>query len=187
MVPSGNVPMGTPTIPLTLETAGLDFFFGIDDTGIDIIATNTSQDTTYTSLCPQPVTLAHTPAPQNLPFPPTHVNIGHGPFHPINFFLSPDSTQAYIITSDLGILVYDFDTNSASGIPLVNNATPIAADMSVDGSLIYVAGSDGLLHEISTALGLDRMEVSFSPVANSPNDFCFTGQNCTLNLVAVRP
>jgi hypothetical protein len=187
MVPSGNVPMGTPTIPLTLETEGLDFFFGIDDTGIDIIATNSSQDTSFTTLCPQPITLAHTPAPQNLPFPPTHINIGHGTFQPINFFLSPDATQAFIITSDLGILVYDFDTNSASGIPLVNNATPIAADMSVDGSLIYVAGSDGLLHEISTALALDRMDVSFSPLTNSPNSFCFTGSDCALNLVAVRP
>jgi hypothetical protein len=187
MVPSGNVPMGNPNIPLILETEGLDFFFGIDDTGIDIIATNSSQDTSYTSLCPQAVTLAHTPAPQNLPFPPTHINIGHGTFHPINFFLSPDATQAYIITSDLGILVYDFDTNSASGIPLVNNATPIAADMSIDGSLIYVAGSDGLLHEINTALALDRMDVAFSPLVNSPNNFCFTGSNCALNIVAVRP
>ena len=59
--------------------------------------------------------------------------------------------------------------------------------MSVDGSLIYVAGSDGLLHEISTALALDRMDVSFSPLANSPNSFCFTGSDCTLNIVAVRP
>jgi hypothetical protein len=184
MVPSGNVPMGNPTIPLVLETQGLDFFYGIDNTGIDIIATNSSQGP-YTTLCPQQVTLAHTL--QNQPFAPTHINIGQGTFHPINFFLSPDSTQAYIIASDLGVLVYNFDTDTTSGIPLVNNATPIAASMSVDGTLIYVAASDGLLHEVNTQLALDRMDVYFSPLANSSNSFCSTGTDCTLNLVAVKP
>jgi hypothetical protein len=57
----------------------------------------------------------------------------------------------------------------------------------VDGSLIYVAGSDGVLHEVNTALAIDRMDVSFSPLVNSSNSFCFTGSNCALNIVAVRP
>ncbi len=59
--------------------------------------------------------------------------------------------------------------------------------MTMDGSLIYVAGSDGLLHEINTALALDRIDIAFSPLVNSPNNFCFTGSNCALNIVAVRP
>ncbi len=184
MVPAGNVPMGNATIPF-LQTEGLDFFFGIDNTGIDIIATTSSQDPTFTTLCPQKVAIAQTLV--NTPFPPVHINIGQGTFHPINFFLSPDSTRAYIVTSDLGILVYNFNTSSTFRIPLVNNATPVAADMTVDGSLIYVAGSDGMLHEVNTALSLDRMDVSFSPLPNSSNSFCFTGTNCALNLVVVRP
>ncbi len=183
MVPSGNVPMGNTAIP-TLQTDGLDFFFGVDNTGIDIIAT-TSSAAPLTTLCPQLITLAQTT--QNTTFMPIHINIGHGTFHPINFFLSPDSTQAYIVTSDLGVLVYDFDTSSTSGIPLVNNATPVAADMSVDGTMIYVAGSDGLLHQVLTALALDQMDVSFSPLVNSSNSFCYTGSNCALNIVAVKP
>ncbi len=184
MVPAGNVPMGNGTIPI-LQTEGLDFFFGIDTTGIDIIATTSSPDTTFATLCPQKVAIAQTLL--NTPFPPKHINIGQGTFDPINFFLSPDSTRAYIVTSDLGILVYDFDTTGTSHIPLVNNATPIAAGMTVDGSLIYVAASDGLLHEVNTALSLDRMDVSFSPLPNSSNNFCFTGTNCALNLIVVRP
>jgi hypothetical protein len=184
MVPAGNVQMGNGTIP-PLQPNGLDFFFGIDNTGIDIIAT-TSSPGPLTSLCPQVITLAQTT--QNTTFAPVHVNIGQGTFHPINFFLSPDSTQAYIIPSDSSrVLVYNFNTNSASAIPLVNNAIPIAADITVDGTLIYVAGSDGLLHEISTSLALDEMEVSFLPLANSTNSFCFTGDNCALNIVAVKP
>ena len=59
--------------------------------------------------------------------------------------------------------------------------------MCVDGSLIFVAGSDGLLHNVNTAQGIDRFDTSFSPLANSSNSFCYTGSNCALNLVVVKP
>jgi hypothetical protein len=192
MVPPGTIPQGNPLgntfggilIP-NLEPAGLDFFFGLDNTGIDIIATNSSQPA-LTALCPQTITLAHTTA--SIPFPPVHININQGTFQPINFFISPDSTHAYIVTSDFGVLVYDFNTNSVSTkIGLINDATPVAADMTVDGTLIYVAGSDGLLHQLNTTLGVDLYQTSFLPLTNSTNDFCFTGQDCHLNLVAVKP
>jgi hypothetical protein len=189
MVPAGNVPMGTPLIPsLQTEGLGLDFFFGVDNTGIDIIATNAAAGP-LTALCPQLITLAQI-QPQTTPptfFPPVHINIGEGTFQPINFFLSPDATRAYIVTSDLGVLAYNFDTSSTSRIPLVNNATPVAAGMTVDGSLIYVAGSDGLLHQVNTALALDEYQVSFTPLVNSSNSFCYTGSNCALNIIGVKP
>ncbi len=184
MVPAGNVPTGNLTIP-TLQTQGLDFFFGVDTTGIDIIAT-TSSLAPLTSLCPPQVSLAQTPS--NATFLPTHIGLNVGSFNPINFFLSPDSTKAYIVASDIsGILVYNFDTGSTSTIPLVNNATPLSAGMTVDGSLIYVAGSDGQLHEVNTALSLDRMEVTFTSLPDSSNSFCYTGTNCALNLIGIRP
>jgi hypothetical protein len=31
------------------------------------------------------------------------------------------------------------------------------------------------------------MEVSFPPLVNSSNNFCYTGANCAMNIVAVRP
>jgi hypothetical protein len=187
MVPAGNVPMGNSVIPTPLDTTGLDFFFGLDNTGIDIIATNTSLPS-VPALCPQPVTLAHTPAPANTPFQPVHVNIGQGTFTPINFFISPSTTQAYIVASDRNsILVYNFSTGATTGIPLVNNATPTAADITADGTLIYVAGSDGLLHQVSTVLAIDQNQISFSPLPNSTNGFCFNANNCQLDLLAVRP
>lgn len=185
MVPAGNVDMGTPSIPVVLETVGLDFFFGLDNTGIDIIATNSSA-APLTALCPQPITLAQTTS--HAPFAPVHINIGQGTFHPINFFLSPDSAQAYIVASDRDtVLIYNFNTQAVSGIQLVNNATPLAADITADGSLIYVAGSDGLLHQLNVALGVDLNQTSFLPLPNSSNAFCYTGTNCSLNLVAVKP
>jgi hypothetical protein len=199
MVPGGNVPLGgtfgSIVMPL-LQAEGLDFFFGLDNTGIDIIATNTSllglpvpnPPFALTTLCPRPIVLAETAASPYTTFSPVHINIGAGTFHPIAFFLSPDDTKAYIVTTDRGVLVYDFNTGStASGIPLINDATPVAADISVDGILIYVAGSDGLLHQLNTQLATDENQTSFSPLPNSPNSFCLTGNNCALDLVAVKP
>jgi hypothetical protein len=195
MVPAGNVPMGTPIISLTLLTDGLDFFFGVDNTGIDIIATNSSLlplpvpagPLSLPTLCPRPIVLAQTPTNPAVTFEPIHINIGFGTFRPINFFLSPDASQAFIVTSDFGVLIYSFNTGSVSRIQLLNDAAPVASDISADGSLIYIAGSDGLLHELNTATVLDQNQTSFSPLANSNNDFCFTGNNCALNLVAVKP
>ena len=184
MVPAGNVALGSAIAPIPLQAAGLDLFFGLDDTGIDIIATTSSQPS-LAALCPQQINLAQTTA--KTPFSPVHINFNQGTFHPIDFFLSPDSTQAYIVTTDQGVLVYDFNTESVSRIQLFNDATPVAADITVDGTLIYVAGSDGLLHQLNTALGIDLYQTSFLPLPNSPNSFCFTGAGCHLNLVAVRP
>ncbi len=188
MVPAGNVPMGNLLIP-NLDTTGLDFFFGIDDTGIDIIATNSSLPS-LTTLCPQTVTLAQVTPVTTPPtyFQPIHINIGQGTFHPINFFISPDSTLAYIVATDRSsILVYSFTTRATSAIALANNATPVIASMSADGSLIYVAGSDGLLHVLNTYAAFDVYQISFPPLANSTNSFCYTENNCQMNLLAVKP
>jgi hypothetical protein len=193
MIPAGNFPLGSvfgnTTIPANLDPSGLDFFFGLDSTGIDVIATNTFMAST-SALCPSPVTLAQIQPLTTPPtfFPPFHVNIGQGTFHPINFFVSPDATHAYIVASDRSsVLVYDFSTNSVTAIPLVNNATPVAADITVDGTLIYVAASDGMMHQINIPLSADEYQVFFSPLANSPNSFCYTGASCSLDLIAVKP
>ena len=91
------------------------------------------------------------------------------------------------MTSDLGVLVYSFHTQSTSAIQLNGGAAPVAADMTVDGSLLYVAGTDGLLHELNTALASDVMEIPFSQLPNSSNNFCYQSFTCSLNMVAIKP
>ncbi|HVI11042.1 MAG TPA: hypothetical protein VND65_22350 [Candidatus Binatia bacterium] len=177
-IPPGGV-YGDITIP-TLSTTGLDFFLGLDSTGVDVIATNATQPA-LTALCDQAVA---TPAA----FPPAHINLNHGTMHPIAFFVSPDSTRAYIVTTDSNqVLIYDFLTNAVAGMPLINNAIPVTASMSVDGSLIYVAGSDGLLHQLNTSTQIDEYQATFVPLPNSSNSFCYTGTDCALNVIAVKP
>ncbi|HKN15708.1 MAG TPA: WD40 repeat domain-containing protein [Candidatus Sulfotelmatobacter sp.] len=189
MVPPGNVPMGNAIFPTPLQSEGLDILLGVDNTGIDVIATSSTTPLTVTpttSLCPlQQIALATIVSPTT--FTPIHIDLQRGTFHPLSFFLSPDASKTYIVTSDQGVLVYSFSTQTTSAIPLNGNAAPLAADMTVDGTLLYVAGSDGLLHELNTLLALDQMDVQFLQLSDSSNNFCYSSYSCALNLVAVKP
>jgi hypothetical protein len=192
MVPAGSAPAGNASIPMLYQSDlnNLDVFLGIDSTGIDVIATTTTTPLPppANTLCPvQQITYATEVTSTGLTFYPLHINLQRGTFHPINFFVSPDGTQVYIVTSDQGVLIYSFNTQSVNAIPLSGGAAPVAADMTVDGTLLYVAGTDGILHELNTALALDVMEIPFAPLPNSTNNFCFQNFTCSLNLVAVRP
>jgi hypothetical protein len=119
--------------------------------------------------------------------------LGQGPIQPVNFFASADASTLYIaVAGNASILIYDFGAGAVtSGIELLGNATPISAEMSVDAGTIVVAGNDGMLHEVSTALGgSDQVQLSFPNVPNHLNPFCtFTPSQgpCTLNLVLVKP
>jgi hypothetical protein len=159
----------------------------MDATGFDVI--------TATISAPQPGTLC----PQALTFvskDPLHaaqrIELGQGKLQPVNFFVSADSSSLYIAsTGNASILVYNFNTGAVTGIELLGSVTPLSADMSADAGTILVAGSDGMLHEISTALGgFDQFQLTFPSLPNYLNPFCtFTPTQgaCTFNTVLARP
>jgi hypothetical protein len=125
---------------------------------------------------------------------PQKINLGQGTIDPINFFVSADGTLLYVPARDRNsILVYNFSSGGVGGIQLIGstNPTPVAADMTVDASTIMVAGSDGLVHQISTASGgFDQAQFGFPNLANFLNPFCtFTPASgaCTFDYVAARP
>jgi hypothetical protein len=118
------------------------------------------------------------------------INLDEGTLQPINFFTSADGTLLYVVASNRpSILAYDFNTSSVNGILLSGNATPISADISADASYLFVAGSDGLLHRVSTGVGgSDQTPLLFPNLPNIFNPFCTNGQPpCTLSLVVARP
>jgi hypothetical protein len=162
--------------------------FVLDATGFDIITATITPPATGT-LCPQTLTFISND-PTRLA---QRVELAQGTLQPINFFPSADGTQLYVVAAGhASILVYDFSVGSVtSGIELQGNATPISADISPDASTIVVAGSDGLLHQVSTGLGgSDQFQLSFPNIPDYLNPFCAitTPQNpCSLNLVATRP
>jgi hypothetical protein len=151
----------------------------LDNTGLDYITTAITAAASQT-LCPQFISASS----QRIP-------LGQGTFNPINFFVSPDGTLAYIVASDRSsVLGYDFNTNSVAGISLANNASPVSADITVDGTLIYVAGSDGMLHEVSTTSAADLLQISFTIPSRFSTPFCSldpTSGPCKLDVVAVKP
>jgi hypothetical protein len=161
----------------------------LDSTGFDIVTSVISPPLDPTTLCPQQLTFTDyqgQPAVQR-------IELGQGTLQPVNFFYSADDTQLYVVSSSSSsIIVYSFINGSViGGIELQNNATPITADMSTDAGTIVIAGSDGMLHEVSTALGGgDSVPISFPNIPNGLNPFCsFTplAGPCTLNFVQARP
>jgi hypothetical protein len=162
---------------VALESGGNIDYISAAITGIPA-ATLTNPVTT---LCP--MTVAHTVQT---------INLGQGSIHPLNFFVSPDGTLIYILASDRSsVLVYSFVTGAVTGIELAGNATPVSVDMSADGGIIVVAGSDGQLHQVSTALGgSDQVQVPFPNLPNYLNPFCTfnpAAGPCTLDVIAVKP
>ena len=119
------------------------------------------------------------------------LNLQLGSVHPINIFASGDGSQLYVVASDRGsILVYNFLTGAVHGILLNGDITPLSADITVDSGTIMVAGSDGQLHEVSTAnSGNDQVDILFPPLANYLNPFCTFEPSgpCKFDLMAVRP
>jgi hypothetical protein len=159
----------------------------LDSTGFDIVTSTISAPASGT-LCPQSLTFASND-PQR---PAQRIELGQGTLKPVNFFSSADGSLLYIATANnASILVYDFSAGSVTGIELLGNTTPLSADMSPDAGTIVVAGSDGLLHQVSTALGgADLVQLGFPNLSNYLNPFCtFTpaAGPCTFNDVIIRP
>src|SRR5262249_13600739 len=142
----------------------------LDSTGFDIITMQISAPPSG-SQCPQGI--------QFVSGDPAHLvqrfELGQGTLDPLNFFYSADNTQLYIVSSTSpSFICYSIVNNAVSGaMPPQNTAIPITADMSPDGGTIVIAGSDGLLHEVSTELGgSDSIPISFSNAPNALNPFC---------------
>ncbi len=183
--PSTDVSSAVQTISLPSQPSFVKVLpdgihiIALDNTGLDYITTAISAAASPT-LCPQFISASS----QRIP-------LGQGTFNPINFFVSPDGTHAYIVASDRSsVLVYDFNTNSVAGISFANNASPVSADITVDGTLIYVAGSDGMLHEVSTTAAADLLQISFTIPSRFSTPFCsvdLTSGPCKLDVVAVKP
>ena len=160
----------------------------LDATGFDILTSTVSPSATGT-VCPQGLTFI-SGDPLRLA---QRVELGQGTLQPVNFFASADASQLYVANaSSSTIFVYNFLVGSVvGGIPLLNNATPLSATMSVDAGTILIAGSDGMLHEITTSAGgSDQVQLAFPNIPNYLNAFCTyspaTGP-CALNVALTKP
>ena len=157
----------------------------LDSTGFDLVTADVSAPASGT-ICPQGFSF-------DAMHPLERIELGQGAIQPINFFAASDASQLYIVSAgSASILIYNFGAGAViGGIELLGNALPVSADMAVDGGTIVVAGSDGMVHEVSTALGgADVLQVSFPNLPDYLNPFCtFTPSSgpCTLTTALVKP
>jgi trimeric autotransporter adhesin len=162
---------GTPTAVRALVDG--TSFLVLDSPGIDILTASTTG-----SACVPPFAM-------NSPSVKGFVNLGQGQFTPLQFLVSTDGTKAYILTSNLGsVLVYDTAAQTSSAIPLLGNVKPLSGDLTVDGTMMYVGTTDGLIHAVSTVSGGDVQQISFPATFNLCNNVSYT---CQPDLVAVQP
>jgi hypothetical protein len=166
-----NTSVATSGLPtLIRRVLGGTHLLAVVPSGIDVIGTQITAGG-----CPPMVT---TSAPQ-------FVNLGQGQFTPAKFLVSSDGTKAYILASNLGaVLVYDIAAGTSSAIPLTGNVTAVNGDITLDGSLLYVAASDGTVHAVSTVSGGDVQTISFPTNFTFCNNVSFA---CKPDLVAVQP
>jgi hypothetical protein len=191
-------PTTSQIVPQVIALAAAPIAFKALPDGIHFAALENDGNIEYFSASITPVVSA-TPTASPAPLCPMHVshpfqqtlNLQQGTIHPLDFFPSADGTLFYVLASDrASVLVYNFATGATTGIELTGNATPLAGSMTSDAGTIVIAGSDGMLHEVSTALGGTDMvpPLSFPNLPNYLNPFCtYAPAQCTLSLVATKP
>jgi hypothetical protein len=134
-------------------------------------------------------------------------NLGQGNFTPLYMGLAGSGPQfgekIVVVAQNVpAALVFDANAKNTSAFPLVNNAFPLAASASPDGSQIFVAACEafkngdpkqctaGSVHIVNTQSGGDIQQTPFTN-PNTQNSMCFgldpNTTFCVPNLIAVRP
>jgi len=165
--------IATPAIPDLIKTLpDAAHVLALDPPGIDIIH----------------VSAAPTGCTPSVSDSVTSFNLGQGNFVAKQLIISEDGSTAYVIASNLGsILTFNIAGETTTTLPLFGNANPIQATLSPDGTLLYVAASDGTVHVVDTVAGGDIQQITF------PLNLCknSAGQpwptTCKPDLVAVVP
>lgn len=110
----------------------------------------------------------------------TSYDLGAGTFTAQQMFLSPDSTQAWIIPNLPSLLNFNLQSLTPTVIPLANGATPFSGGIRMDGQQVYIGASDNTVHRIDVASLTDAAQI---PVALKDSN----GNVVAPSLVAVVP
>jgi len=155
---SGAGTFNAPGTPVQLGfTPDASKILAADSPGIDVITRSS---------------LAQPGCPPPLAAGLTSVNFGQGAFTPNQMIVTTDGSTAYIVSNLPNVLVYNVTTGATSTIPLANGASGLSISATLDGTQIYVGGSDNNIHRIDPVAGTDAQQI---PVSFTPN------------LVAVKP
>jgi hypothetical protein len=107
-------------------------------------------------------------------------NLGFGAFTANQMFVSPDSSRAWILSDLPKLIGLNLSTLTPFSISLANNAVPLTGGIMIDGSFVYVGGSDSNVHAINVSSGNDAAQIA--PGLKDPG-----GNAVTPDLVLVLP
>ena len=147
-VPASSAPLLLKSLPDASR------MLAVTSSGIDSI-TPTLAPAAGATVCPPGVSDTH-----------TFTTFGIGAFTPRQVLVSNDSAHAIVLSDRSFLLNYNTADASTSILKLNGNATPLAAGFLLDGSQLWVVGSDSALHEITMTNGSDALQVTLPFAAN---------------------
>ena len=117
------------------------------------------------------------------------LDLGFGSFTPAQLIVSEDGSTAYILSSDFNaVLNVGIAALTSSSFTLAGNALPLLASLSPDASLLFVGASDGTVHTIHTAGGVDASQAQIlAGLCQNSAGRPYSGITCNPDLVAVKP
>jgi hypothetical protein len=125
-------------------------------------------------------------------------NLGQGIFTPLLVQVIGDGSQVIVVAKNIpAVLIFDVNAGTTTAIPLANNASPLAASATLDGTQVFVAACDadhvnpntcGSVHIVNTQSGGDLQQAVYTNV-NTNDNMCnnLPGTTCLPDLIAVRP
>ena len=115
-----------------------------DSPAIDVVTTGTVQ-----AGCP-------VAAPNSV----TSFDLGAGPFDARQIFLSSNSSAAWIVSDLPELLLFDLKNSIPYTIPYTGGATAYNGGITLDGTQVYLGGSDGAVHRIDVASHTDAQQIA---------------------------
>jgi hypothetical protein len=125
-------------------------------------------------------------------------NLGQGTFSQLLMQVTGDGSQVIVVAQNIpAVLTFNVNGGTTTAIPLANNASPLAASTTQDGSQVFVASCDGdpanpntcgSVHIVNTLNGGDLQQAIYTNV-NTNDSMCnnLPGTTCLPDLIAVRP
>ena len=107
-------------------------------------------------------------------------NMGVGNFNARQLFFSFDSTRAWIISDQPGLMYFNLQSSTPVVIPYEGGVMAYSGGITLDGTQVYVGASDGAVHRIDVASGADVQQLG---VALKDSN----GNLVIPNLVTVQP
>jgi hypothetical protein len=169
-----TLPGAAKLLPSNSDTPDTFHMLAVAPPDIDIVGVNTTPSGCTPPLADEPV---------------ASFNLGQGNFVAKQLIISQNGSTAYVIASNISsVLVFNLAGQTPSTISLSDNAMPLSAALTPDGTLLYVGANDGTVHVVSTLAGGDIQQISFpAGLCQNSAGLPFGGISCNPDFIAVKP